>query len=136
MARILGIDYGTKRVGFAVTDPSQMIATPLTTVDTPQALEFIAKYVREEEVERILIGYPTDLRGNPTDATMHVEGFIKAIHRKLPDMPVQKWDESYTSKMAMQSLVASGIKKKQRRDKKLLDQVSAAIILQEYLQNL
>lgn len=136
MARILGIDYGTKRVGLAVTDPMQIIASPLTTVDTPQALDYIAKYSAENEVERILIGYPTDLQGRPTDATFHVEGFIKAIQKRLPEMPLQKWDESYTSRMAMQSLVASGIKKKQRRDKKLLDQVSAAIILQEYLQNL
>ncbi|HMX03980.1 MAG TPA: Holliday junction resolvase RuvX [Chitinophagales bacterium] len=136
MARILGIDYGTKRVGLAVTDPMQIIASPLTTVDTPQALDYIAKYIAENEVERILIGYPTDLQGRPTDATFHVEGFIKAIQKRLPEMPLQKWDESYTSRMAMQSLVASGIKKKQRRDKKLLDQVSAAIILQEYLQNL
>lgn len=136
MARILGIDYGTKRVGLAVTDPLQIIATPLTTVDTPLALDHIAKYIAENEVEKILIGYPTDLQGRPTDATFHVEGFIKALHKRLPQMPVEKWDESYTSRMAMQSLVAGGIKKKQRRDKKLLDQVSAAIILQEYLQNL
>lgn len=136
MARIVGIDYGTKRVGFAVTDPMQIIATPLTTVDTQQALDYLVQYCRAEPVEKILIGYPTDLRGNPTDATRHVEGFIKAIQKKLPDMPVQKWDETYTSKMAMQSLVAGGVKKKQRRDKKLLDQVAAAIILQEYLQNL
>ncbi len=136
MARVLGIDYGTKRVGLAVTDPLKIIASPLTTVDTPQALDFIVDYIKKEEVERILIGYPLDLRGNPTDATKHVEGFIKAMQKKLPDMPIQKWDESYTSKMAMQSLVASGIKKSQRRDKKLLDQVSAAIILQEYLQNI
>lgn len=136
MARVLGIDYGTKRVGLAVTDPLKIIASPLTTVDTPQALDFIVDYIKREEVERILIGYPLDLRGNPTDATKHVEGFIKAMQKKLPDMPIQKWDESYTSKMAMQSLVASGIKKSQRRDKKLLDQVSAAIILQEYLQNI
>lgn len=136
MGRIMAIDYGTKRVGFAVTDPLKIIATPLTTVDTPQSLDFIVTYTGTEQVELLLIGYPTDLHGKPADATHHVEGFIKAIRKKLPDMPIKTWDESYTSKMAMQSLVASGVKKKQRRDKKLLDQVSAAIILQEYLQNL
>lgn len=136
MGRIMAIDYGTKRVGFAVTDPLKIIATPLTTIDTPQSLDFIVTYTGTEQVELLLIGYPTDLHGKPTDATHHVEGFIKAIRKKLPDMPIKTWDESYTSKMAMQSLVASGVKKKQRRDKKLLDQVSAAIILQEYLQNL
>ncbi len=136
MGRILAIDYGTKRVGFAVTDPLRIIATPLHTVDTPKALDFITQYAAQEQVDLLLIGYPTDLRGAPTHATHHVDGFIKAISKKLPDMPIKTWDETYTSKMAMQSLVASGVKKKQRRDKKLLDQVSAAIILQEYLQNL
>lgn len=135
MARILAIDYGTRRVGFAVTDPLQIIATPLTTVETKLALEFILDYLKKEQVELILIGYPTDLQGRPTHATPHVDGFIRALEKKQIQIPILKQDESYTSKHAMQSLVESGIKKKQRRDKKLLDQVSAALILQDYLQH-
>lgn len=136
MARILGIDYGTRRVGLAVTDPLQIIATALTTVDAKDAMAYIQQYVKDNEVEKILIGYPLDSRGKPTHATSHVDKFIAELGKKLNHIPVQKWDEAYTSKMAMQTLIQSGIKKKQRRDKKLLDQISATIILQEYLQNL
>lgn len=136
MGRILGIDYGAKRVGLAVTDPLKIIATALTTVETKSVIEYLKKYFATEQVEKILIGYPTDLRGNPTNATPYVEKFIITLNKHFPLIPVEKWDESYTSKMAMQTLVASGVKKKQRRDKKLLDQISATIILQEYLQNL
>lgn len=136
MGRVVAIDYGAKRVGIAVTDPLQIIATALTTVENKMIIEFLKKYVSEEEVEKFLVGYPTDLRGNPTHATPHVEKFITTLNKFFPTIPVEKWDESYTSKMAMQTLVASGVKKKQRRDKKLLDQISATIILQEYLQNL
>ncbi len=136
MGRIVGIDYGAKRVGIAVTDPLKIIATALTTVETKKTIEFLKAYVLAEPVEKFLIGYPTDLRGNPTHATPYVEKFIIELNKHFPNIPVEKWDETYTSKMAMQTLVASGVKKKQRRDKKLLDQISATIFLQEYLQNL
>ncbi len=136
MGRILGIDYGAKRVGLAVTDPLKIIATALTTVDNKATIDYLKKYIAAEDVEKILIGYPTDLRGNATHATPYVDKFIIELKKHFPLMPVEKWDEAFTSKMAMQTLVASGVKKKQRRDKKLLDQISATIILQEYLQNL
>ena len=136
MARVMAIDYGAKRVGLAVTDPLKIIATALTTVENKDAINFIKTYIVTEQVEKFLIGYPTDLRGNATHATPYVEKFITQLQKHFPSIPVEKWDETYTSKMAMQTLVASGVKKKQRRDKKLFDQISATIILQEYLQNL
>ncbi len=136
MARILGIDYGLKRVGLAVTDPLQIIATALTTVDNKQALEFILNYIKNNEVEKILIGYPLDLRGQPTHATPLVDRFIAELMKRVGTIPIEKRDEAFTSKMAMKTLIDSGVRKKQRRDKKLLDQISATIILQEYLQNL
>ena len=136
MGRILAIDYGAKRVGLAVTDPLRIIATALTTVEAGEAIAYLEKYCKENTVDLILIGYPLDLRGNPTHATPIVDKFIKTLNKILPSMPLEKRDEAYTSKMAMQTLIASGVKKKQRRDKNLLDQVSATIILQEYLQNL
>ena len=136
MARILGIDFGAKRVGLAVTDPLKIIATALTTVENKTALDFIQQYIKSNEVERILIGYPLDLRGNPTHATPMVDWFIVELSKRVGSIPIEKRDESFTSKMAMKTLIDSGVKKKQRRDKKLLDQISATIILQEYLQNL
>ena len=132
----MGIDYGAKRVGLAVTDPMQIIATALTTVESKKALQFIEEYIKLNDVEKILIGYPLDLRGNPTHATPMVDRFILALSKKINSIPIVKWDEAYTSKMAMRTLIESGVKKKQRRDKSLLDQISATIILQEYLQNL
>ena len=136
MARVLGIDYGAKRVGLAVTDPMQIIATALTTVESKIALDYIINYIKENEVEKILIGYPLDLRGNATHATHMVDRFIIELSKKINGIPIVKWDEAYTSKMAMRTLIESGVKKKQRHDKGLLDQISATIILQEYLQNL
>ncbi len=136
MARILGIDFGAKRVGLAVTDPLQIIATALTTVENKNALEYIQEYIKNNEVERILIGYPLDLRGNPTHATPLVDRFLIELSKRVGSIPIEKRDEAFTSKMAMKTLIDSGVKKKQRRDKKLIDQISATIILQEYLQNL
>lgn len=136
MGRILAIDFGKKRVGIAVTDPMQMIATALTTVDNSKALNYILEYVKANGVEKIIIGYPTDLRGKPTHATPYVDKFIIAISKKLPEMEIIKWDESFTSKMAVRTLIDSGVKKKARRNKALIDSVAATIILQEYLQNI
>ena len=136
MGRILAIDYGARRVGLAVTDPMKIIATSLTTVETGNALEFIAKYASENEIERILIGYPLDTRGLPTHATPLVDAFIRKLTAKMKNIPVEKRDETFSSKEAVKTLIASGVKKKKRSNKELIDAVSATIILQEYLQNI
>jgi putative Holliday junction resolvase len=136
MGRIMAIDYGTRRVGIAVTDPLQIIAHALTTVETKNIFEFIANYFKTEQVDKVLIGYPLNSRGEPTDATPHIDKFMDQFRKQFPQMELLPRDEAFTSKMAMQSIIASGVKKKDRRDKSLIDQVSATIILQEYLQNL
>ncbi|MEZ5013198.1 MAG: Holliday junction resolvase RuvX [Chitinophagales bacterium] len=136
MGRILAIDYGRKRVGLAVSDPMRIVGTALRTVEEKEALGFITGYVKAEQVDLILIGYPLNSRGESTHATPYVEKFIVALQKQLPEIPVEKRDESFSSKEAMQVLIRSGVKKKQRRDKSLLDQTAAALILQEYLQNL
>jgi putative Holliday junction resolvase len=136
MGRIMAIDYGTKRVGIAVTDPLQIIAHALTTVETKDIFDFISKYLVAEPVDKVLIGYPLNSKGEATHATPHVDRFMLEFQKRFPTVELLPRDEAFTSKMAMQSIVASGVKKKDRRDKTLVDQVSAAIILQEYLQNL
>lgn len=129
------MDYGGKRTGIAVTDPLKIIASGLTTVQTSELFAFLKEYFEKEEVEKLLIGYPTHLDGTSTHATPLVEKFIKKFKKQFPDMPVEKVDERYTSKRAMEALIASGVKKKKRRNKALLDEMSAAIMLQEYLQS-
>ena len=133
MARIMAFDYGKKRTGIAVTDPLQIIATGLTTVETEKLMDFLIDYLRKEDVERFVIGEPVGLDGQATDASEAVDEFIQSLKKQFPGIPVDKEDERFTSKMAVQTLVKSGIKKKKRRDKKLIDQVSATIILQSYL---
>ncbi len=133
MARILAIDYGLKRVGIAVTDTLQIIASGLTTVTKDELFEFLKNYFSEEEVETIVLGYPSNWDDSPTDLTPHVEKLKLELEKKFPDKPVVFVDERNSSKQAMQALVASGVKKKKRRDKKLLDEVSATIILQNYM---
>ncbi len=125
MSRILAIDYGSKRVGLAVTDPLQIIATALETVSAQDIIPFLKKYFSTEQVERIIIGYPLNLDNSPTHATPLVEKFIQQLHKSFPSIPVEKADERFTSKMAMQSLVAANFKKKDRRKKENLDKVSA-----------
>jgi putative Holliday junction resolvase len=134
MARILGIDYGTIRVGIAVTDPMQMIASGLTTVPNTEAMSFITDYVNNNEVESIAIGLPKSLRNENTDSTIEVEKFIQRLRHALPAMPIYKVDERFTSKMASASIIASGVKKEKRKNKALIDEVSATIILQSYLE--
>lgn len=136
MGRIMAIDYGTKRVGIAVTDPLRIIAHGLTTVEEKNIFDFISDYFSRETVDLVLVGYPLNSRGEPTDATPHVDKFIEHFRKRFPEMELLTRDEAFTSRMAMQTMIASGVKKKDRRDKSMIDQVSAAIILQEYLQNL
>lgn len=133
MARILAIDYGGKRTGLAVTDPLQIIATGLTTVPTKDLITFLKDYCAKEEVERFIIGEPRNWDDSETHATPLVEAFIKELARHFPAIPVEKVDERYTSKMAKQSMLESGMKKKDRRKKELVDEIAATIILQEYM---
>ena len=136
MARILAIDYGLKRTGLAVTDPLQIIATGLTTVESPKLIQFLKDYFRTETVELILIGEPKNWDDTDTHATPLVEKCIKDLQKNFPNIPVKKVDERYTSKMAKDAMLEMGLKKMQRRDKKLVDEIAATILLQEYLRQL
>lgn len=134
MARILAIDYGKKRTGLAVTDPLQMIATGLTTVATHDLIPYLKKYLAAEAVELILIGDPKNLDGEATDATALVAECVRILQKNFPQIPIKKVDERFTSKLAFRSMIDSGLKKKDRQNKGLVDEISATIILQEYLQ--
>lgn len=134
MARILSIDFGLKRTGLAVTDPLQIIATGLTAVDTKDLFPFLKKYIATEAVELIIVGEPKNWDESDTHASEPVRNFIKRLHKEFPGIPVKPVDERYTSKLASQAMVEMGLKKKDRRNKKIIDEVAATIILQEYLQ--
>lgn len=134
MKRILSIDYGKKRTGLAVTDPMKMIATGLTTVSTPELIPFLKKYLQKEDVERFLVGEPKNLDGSDTDATPLAAQCIKSLKKHFPNIPVETIDERYSSKRATESFLESGLKKKKRRNKALIDETSAVILLQDYLQ--
>ncbi|HEY9185226.1 MAG TPA: Holliday junction resolvase RuvX [Salegentibacter sp.] len=133
MARILAIDYGTKRTGIAVTDELQIIASGLTTVNTGELLPFLERYFREEKVELVLVGEPKQKDGSASQSEVHIQEFLKSFSEKFPSMSVKRVDEAFTSKMAFQTMIDSGLKKKKRRDKALIDEISATIILQSYL---
>jgi len=136
MARILAIDYGKKRTGLAVTDPLKMIASGLTTVATHDLIPYLKKYLAQEAVELFLIGEPKNLDGSATDATALVTECIRILQKNFPDTPIKKIDERFTSKMAFQSMIDSGLKKKDRQNKALVDEISATIILQEYIRSI
>ncbi len=136
MPRIIAIDYGLKRTGLAVTDPLKIIGSGLTTVDSKDLISFLKDYFSKEEVELIIIGEPKNLDDTATHATPLVEKIIKDLHKNFPSIPVKKVDERFTSKMASRAMIDMGLKKKQRRDKKLIDEIAAAIMLQEYLAQL
>lgn len=135
MPRILAIDYGLKRTGIAVTDPYKIIATGLTTIDSKLLIAFLKNYFILESVELIIIGEPKNLDDSDTHATALVVQCVKELVKNFPLIPVIKVDERYTSKMAVQSMVQSGMKKKDRRNKALVDEIAATIMLQEYLQH-
>jgi putative Holliday junction resolvase len=136
MARILSIDYGLRRTGIAVTDPLQIIATGLTTVDTKELMPFLKKYFQQEQVELVIIGEPKNWDDSDTHATPLVNAFVKQFVKDFPNLPYKMVDERYTSKMAKQSMIDSGMKKKDRQNKKLVDEIAATIMLQEYLQQI
>lgn len=133
MARIMAIDYGGKRTGIAVTDPLQIIATGLTTIDSKELISFLKKYLIAEQVEKIIIGMPKNWDESDTHGTPLVKKAIIEIKKAFPEMPLEEVDERFTSKMAKSAMLEMGLKKKDRRDKKLVDEIAATIMLQEYM---
>ncbi|MBR5813192.1 MAG: Holliday junction resolvase RuvX [Bacteroidaceae bacterium] len=135
MARILAIDYGKKRTGLAVTDELQIIAGGLTTVATAELVDYILNYVKKEPVERIVVGLPKQMNNMPSENMCRIEPFVNRMRKLLPDIPVEYHDERFTSVLAHQAILASGIGKMARRNKELVDEVSATIILQSYMES-
>lgn len=133
MGRILSIDYGKKRTGLAVTDPLKIIATGLTTVETPRLMTFLKEYIAKEAVEEVIIGMPTNMDDSDTHATPLVKRFIIQFKKAFPALPIIEVDERFTSKMAFQAMLDMGLKKKQRQNKSLVDEIAATIMLQEYM---
>ncbi len=136
MARIMAIDYGGKRTGIAVTDPMQIIATGLTTISSDELIPFLKKYTKEEQVELFIVGLPKNWDESDTHGTPLARKAIEKIKKEFPDIPVKDVDERYTSKMAKDAMLQMGMKKKDRRDKKIVDEIAATIILQEYMQSI
>lgn len=136
MARIIAIDYGLKRTGLAVTDPLQIIATGLTTVASRELIPFLRNYFVKEQVERIIIGEPKNWDDTDTHATPLVEKCIKELQKHFPAIPITKVDERYTSKMAKQAMIDMGMKKMQRRNKAIVDEIAATIMLQDYMRSI
>ena len=135
MGRIMAIDYGTKRVGIAVTDPNKIIATALDTVHSKDIIAYLKAYFASQEVECVVVGEPRQMDNTASEVTPQVEQFVKALKKAFPEMQVARFDERFTSKMAQQAILMSGVKKMERRNKSLIDQTSAVIILQSYLEH-
>ena len=134
MGRIMAIDYGTKRVGLAVTDPLKIISSGLTTVHSKDVIAFLEEYFKKEQVECVVVGEPKTMMNEASEITRHITGFLKKFKEKFPDMKIERMDERFTSKMAHQTMLMGGLKKKDRQNKDTVDMVSAAIILQSYMQ--
>ena len=133
MGRVLAIDYGKVRTGIAVTDELQIIASGLTTVSTKDLLEFLSKYIKNENVELFIVGLPKQMNNELSESEALIVPFLKKLEVKFPNIPMERVDERFTSKMAFQTMIDSGLNKKQRRNKALVDEISATIILQTYL---
>ena len=133
MARILAIDYGMKRTGLAVTDALQIIASGLTTVNTNELLAFLKDYTSKEPVELFIVGEPKQMDNTASESEMLIAPFLKKLEQQFPNIPIQRVDERFTSKMAFQTMIDSGLKKNQRKNKALVDEISATLILQSYL---
>lgn len=133
MGRILAIDYGTKRTGLAVTDPMQIIASGLTTIETRELIQYLKTYVATEEVEKFVVGEPKQMDNTASESEVHIQKFLEKLVKEIPNIPVVRVDERFTSKMAFQTMIDSGLKKKQRQNKALVDEISATLILQSYL---
>ncbi|MDQ6815032.1 MAG: Holliday junction resolvase RuvX [Bacteroidota bacterium] len=136
MPRILSIDYGSKRTGLAVTDPLQIIAAGLAGIHTKDLENFLGEYFKKEHVEKVIIGHPTNWNDSDTHATPLVHAFINRFKKVFPNMPIIKVDERFTSKLAVQSMIESGMKKKNRQNKQLVDEIAATIMLQQYLDSI
>lgn len=135
MSRILAIDYGRKRTGIAVTDPMQIIANGLTTVPTGELMDFLLDYMKREKVERIIIGHPKKMNNQDSESMKYIVPFVNRLKKVLPDVPLEMVDERFTSVLAHQAMLAGGLKKKDRQNKALVDEISATIILQSYLES-
>lgn len=135
MARILAIDYGQKRTGIAVTDTLQIIASGLTTVPTNELLQFLKTYTATETVEQFIIGLPKQMNGTASQSEVYIKPFIQQLQKTFPNIPIQRVDERFTSKLAVRTMIDSGLKKQQRQNKALVDEISATLILQSYLYN-
>ena len=133
MARIIALDYGKQRTGIAVTDELQLIASGLTTVNTKELLQFLKDYAAHEKVARIVVGEPKQLDNSPSESEEAIQVFLKRLKESFPLIPVDRQDERFTSKLAVQTMVKSGLKKKKRQNKGLIDEISATLILQSYL---
>jgi putative Holliday junction resolvase len=134
VGRILAIDYGRKRVGIAVTDPLQMIATRLKTVPAHEIWTFLKEYFAKENVEKVIVGYPMQMNNQPSEAVLYINPFLKKFQKDFPEMPLEQVDERFTSKMAFQTMIDAGLKKKDRQNKETVDGVSATILLQSFLE--
>jgi putative holliday junction resolvase len=134
MGRILAIDYGRKRVGIAVTDPLKMIANKLTTVSAHDIFDFLTDYFSKEKVDIVVVGYPKTVKDEPSESIRYINPFLKQFQKKFPEVKLELVDERFTSKMAFQTMIDAGLKKKDRQNKELVDAVSATIILQFYLE--
>jgi putative Holliday junction resolvase len=134
MSRIMAIDYGTVRTGLAVTDELQLIASGLTTVKTTELMDFLKNYLRDESVECIVVGQPKQMDNSDSKSEPYILKFIEELNREIPNLRIERVDERFTSKLAFQSMIDSGIKKKKRRNKGMIDEISATLILQNYLQ--
>lgn len=135
MGRIVAIDYGRKRTGLAVTDSLQMIANGLTTVPSGDTVKYLSEYVAREKVDLFVVGLPKQMNNEPSENMPYVQAFVTHLKRTLPDIPVQYYDERFTSVLAHQAMLDGGLKKKKRQDKGLVDEISAVIILQAYLES-
>jgi putative Holliday junction resolvase len=135
MGRILGIDYGTKRIGLAVTDPFQIFASPLNTVNTGKFYDFLNDYLKTEVVDEFVIGYPVQMNNQPSESVRFVNPFIKKLKKDFPGRNIHLVDERFTSQMALRTMIEGGVKKKERQDKSMVDKISASIILQSFLDN-
>jgi putative holliday junction resolvase len=134
LGRIIALDYGRKRTGIAVTDPLQIIANSLTTVPSSEVMAFLRSYTAKENVDSFVVGYPRQMNNTPSEAVIYIDPFVKQLKQTFPDKEVFLMDERFTSKMALQAMIAGGVKKKDRQNKALIDAVSATIILQSYLE--